>query len=587
MVVAVSVLASLSVPAPSSAAPPTVTRSGGPDRASTAVAISTTAWPDGAKTALVARSDTHPDALAAAPLAAALDAPLLLTRPDALEPVVADELRRLGVDEVVLLGGPAAISERVAQQAAALGTRVRRIAGADRYATAQMIADALAETTGAAAATAYVARGSGERGWADALSVAPLAGRQRIPLLLADHQLLPYSSIWLSHLKGFTLVGGEAVLDTDLGAALRVDRSRLSGSDRYATSLRVADAALADLRANKRLDSGLQVWLATGTTFPDALAAGPAVANRNAVLLLAPPRWQGSATRTWIVEHADEITEVRLLGSSKALPDAVAADLARGPGGQAAHAIIDASFDGAAVGPMAGDTWRAADGFRWVNGDRYDNLSIVEEDGQKFVRALIPKGRYQKGMMREIRLPSEHQTDELYLEYDLRWSSPQAPSTAEGTREMFGKGGKLPGFYGGRLIDASGGHRPNGDEFSMRMMWYGPSAYRHMSPGQMSYYAYTMDGKQKVGKWDTAFQRDRWVTIRQHVKLNTVGEADGIVRAWVDDQQVWDQHGVRFRDTSVPIQGIAMHAWRGGNDGSWTSKYDAYVDLRNFRVWRP
>ena len=383
-VLILAVVAPLSASAPSSATPLSVTRSGGADRAATAVAVSKAGWPSGARTALVARSDVHPDALAAAPLAAALDAPLLLTRPDRLEQGVIDELKRLGVRQVLLLGGPSAISEQAKAQAAKLAT-VRRVAGANRYATAKVIADELAATTGTEAKAAYVARGSGDRGWADALSVAPLAGRQGRPLLLADDRRLPYDEAWLGKLDRLTLVGGEAVLRTDLGPKMRAVRSRLAGANRYATSLAVADAAVEDLRATGRLDAGLQVWLATGTSFPDALAAGPAVANRNAVLLLAPPRWEGSATRDWIVEHADQITEVRLLGSSKAVPDAVAADLTRidpdapqpSPSDSYTYQLMySARADRSGAKPLDGAT---------VSGPIYVFLARCEADGSSCV----------------------------------------------------------------------------------------------------------------------------------------------------------------------------------------------------------
>lgn len=328
-VVVLLALAPLTVTGRSWADPLAVTRVEGEHRAATAVAVSAAAWPAGADTVFLARSDAYPDALSAAPLATALDAPLLLTRPDRLEAVVADEIARLDVREVVLLGGPNAVSAEVASQVRALGATVRRVAGADRFATSAAIADELRKRSGPARSGAYVARATQGKGWADALSAAPLAGRQGRPLLLADHTRLPYTAGWLSAYDALTLVGGSAVLDDALLRSAGRPASRVAGADRYATSLALADAALDDLRASGRLGGGLQVWLATGTNFPDALAAGPAVGRRDAVLLLVPPAWFTSATRQWIAEHAGDIADIRLLGGQAALPDRVAEDLAR------------------------------------------------------------------------------------------------------------------------------------------------------------------------------------------------------------------------------------------------------------------
>ena len=51
------------------------------------------------------------------------------------------EIKRLGVDEVIISGGPASVSEKVVSQLKKAGYNVRRIAGKDRYETAEKIGD--------------------------------------------------------------------------------------------------------------------------------------------------------------------------------------------------------------------------------------------------------------------------------------------------------------------------------------------------------------------------------------------------------------------------------------------------------------
>lgn len=94
----------------------------------------------------VADGRNFPDALAGATLAATAGAPLLMVKP---EPPVPSEttaaLAALDPDRIVILGGPLAVSEEVADALVpytATGT-VTRLFGDSRYGTAAAIADAL------------------------------------------------------------------------------------------------------------------------------------------------------------------------------------------------------------------------------------------------------------------------------------------------------------------------------------------------------------------------------------------------------------------------------------------------------------
>ena len=138
---------------------------------------------DVADVALLARADQYPDTLTGAPLAAALDGPILLTPPDDLAAVVADELVRLGVDRVVLLGGEEALTPAVADAVRDLGIdSIARVAGDTRFDTAAEVASAVTYLT--SARHVYVAEGADPdpmRGWPDALSASALAAAQGTP----------------------------------------------------------------------------------------------------------------------------------------------------------------------------------------------------------------------------------------------------------------------------------------------------------------------------------------------------------------------------------------------------------------------
>ena len=158
--------------------PVTYTRVQGGDRVATAVETSKQQYRAGADTVVVAVSGQYADALAGAPLAYQLTAPLLLTPGASLAPAAAAEVRRLGAKRAVVLGGPAALAPKVEADLKAAGvTTVERIAGADRFATAAEVAGRLSDKS-----SVFVVEGADadpRRGWPDAISVGPAVGADR------------------------------------------------------------------------------------------------------------------------------------------------------------------------------------------------------------------------------------------------------------------------------------------------------------------------------------------------------------------------------------------------------------------------
>lgn len=106
-------------PSPTTPAAPgrTTTRLSGPDRITTAIAISADQFPSGAAAVYLARADQPADAVAGGVLT---DGPILLVPScGAMPPVVAAEIARLDPVEVVALGGPGAVCDAILEAAAA------------------------------------------------------------------------------------------------------------------------------------------------------------------------------------------------------------------------------------------------------------------------------------------------------------------------------------------------------------------------------------------------------------------------------------------------------------------------------------
>jgi putative cell wall-binding protein len=295
-----------------------VDRHSGATRVETAAAVSG-AGQDTADTVIIARADVHADALAGAPLALQLAAPLLLSDQDGLPQATRDEVRRLGAQQAVLLGGAAALGPAVESALRSMGLEVRRVAGPNRFATAAAIAAELPEGR-------EVFLASGEA-FADALSASGLAARLRRPILLtATDQLPAESAAVLTERHHVTIVGGAAVVSDEVAAAIegRVGGvRRLSGPTRYDTSAAVAEEAV------DRGYSPTVTWVATGVDFPDGLVAGAAAARDRGVLLLVDSESleRSPASRDWLQRNAQAIANVRIAGGRAAVSDAVAAAL--------------------------------------------------------------------------------------------------------------------------------------------------------------------------------------------------------------------------------------------------------------------
>ncbi len=305
---------------------PVVERVFGTGRIETGVELSREAFSD-APAAVLARADAFPDALAAASLAAEIGGPVLLTGSDRLAPVVADELRRLGVERVYLAGGPAALAPQVQADAAALGVDVVRLAGVDRFVTADAIGREVVRL-GGPVERVVLARADD---FPDALAASNVATYGRAPILLAATTELPQQTqraldALLPDGAGEVLVaGGSAVVAPEVESAVAArghDVRRLSGGTRFDTAVALAREAVA-------LGADLQpTVVANGFAFPDALAAGPAAHAQGGALLIVDPV---DATRSQVVldllTSRDEVQTVLVAGGDQAIAPLVESQL--------------------------------------------------------------------------------------------------------------------------------------------------------------------------------------------------------------------------------------------------------------------
>jgi putative cell wall-binding protein len=325
--------AGIAIPASAAgAATPTVTRISGATRFDTAIAASQDQFSaaGSAKAVVLARADTYPDALSGGPLAAKVGGPLLLTSSTSLPSSVQAELIRVlpKGGTVYVLGGTSAVSTSVETTITGLGFVVQRLAGADRFATAVAVAGAMGNPT-----TVFEATGLN---FPDALAGGPAAIKSGGAILLTNGS--SQSTATAAYLAAHT--GGKHYALGGPAAAADKTATPLVGDDRYGTAAGVADLFF---------PSATSIGVATGTDFPDALAAGPDLAAKGAPLVLvAPTGAVPGGTTAALLALSTTVRSAELFGGTASVSDDVATQVGTlaGAGAAAAAANTSAAFTG-------------------------------------------------------------------------------------------------------------------------------------------------------------------------------------------------------------------------------------------------
>ncbi|MGG0720096.1 N-acetylmuramoyl-L-alanine amidase [Robertmurraya massiliosenegalensis] len=249
-------------------------RLGGLDRFEVAINVSKQGW-SSASTVVLANWDAYGDALAATPLAYKNNAPILLTKPATLESRTKAEIQRLKAKNVIIVGGPISVSEKIVSELKNMGISVRRISGNSRMQVAENIAKELSTAKKVVIADGF--------NYPDALSIAPYAARNGFPILLTNNMHELQSS---TH----TLINQRSITETIIsGGPLSVSDKvynnvpnprRFGGNSRYEVSSNIANAYF---------KGSSTAFVAKGMVFADALTGTVLAAKKNAPILLSYP----------------------------------------------------------------------------------------------------------------------------------------------------------------------------------------------------------------------------------------------------------------------------------------------------------
>lgn len=304
-----------------------VTRIAGQDRKETATNIASSFINETKpKTIIVAYGYNYADALAGAPLARQLNAPIVLVGAyqdsgNVLK-YVKSALANNG--NIVLLGGTGVVPDSFKEWFIANGvdaSHITRYGGADRFETASKIVNAVT-----ASSTAPIFIASGEN-FPDALSASSVAAARgyRIFLTTANNESA-YLSNYLSKNKPSKvyLLGGSGVISTEQESAIATQLGnkdsvkRLGGAIRYETSQAIA---------NEFKDGVTNAIIVNGEDYPDAIS-GSVLAMRTPSITLLTPSDNLSGIKNFLADN-DTITSGLLLGGTGVLPDSVKTSLSK------------------------------------------------------------------------------------------------------------------------------------------------------------------------------------------------------------------------------------------------------------------
>ncbi len=258
----------------------------GDNRWETAAAAAKTAYPEGASTVILVTGNNFPDALTANALAGALDCPILLSRLDSVPEATEELLKEWNNPNIILVGGNWTCEDELNT----LGTITERIAGKNRYETAEKVVEyglekGLFDTDEVIVATGAKA--------ADALSMSAWAFKYKMPILLANSKG-EFTENTQTLLEKFDMVYVAGASSCVKSAALskagfaqwKGNMVRLYGDNRYETSYAIARYFLTEYEGEKGKVSETCYAMGLDENYPDALVGGMIAGRAGAPIIL-------------------------------------------------------------------------------------------------------------------------------------------------------------------------------------------------------------------------------------------------------------------------------------------------------------
>ena len=267
-----------------------VTRIAGEDRIATSIEISKEMFNE-SDNVVLASGFNFADALSAGQLAAALNAPLILSK-DQLDSRTSDEIAKLKPKNMYIVGGENALSSNIEESVKSVvnDINVERLKGNDRYETSVKVMEKTKEFVDAE----YLLIASGKN-FPDALSATSFMADHKALMVLSDGNSYPKSN-----LKEIAIGGvNQLPLNGFTG-------ERIAGNDRYQTALAIA---------KRSFESNENAILANSKVFADSLSAVSVAKNYKAPIILTDNENLTQSTKNYL----EKMNSVTIIGGEKSV----------------------------------------------------------------------------------------------------------------------------------------------------------------------------------------------------------------------------------------------------------------------------
>ena len=260
----------------------------GDNRYKTAIKVSQAGWSK-ADTVIVVNRFATTEGVIATPLATTYNAPILLTNNNSTPDYVINELKRLKVKNIIVVGNESQVGSGAINALKKSGASITRIGGNNITEISLNIAKAIDEKHDVN--KVYVANGS--NGQIDALTIAAKAGEDKQPIILTEKNSINSSVYnWLKSesLSDAYVIGGENVVSKDVLnkidgiVSADVSKNRVYGSDRHETNAAVINKFYHDKNLNA-------LFVAKSNELVDAMTCGPLAATKKSPILINPTNY--------------------------------------------------------------------------------------------------------------------------------------------------------------------------------------------------------------------------------------------------------------------------------------------------------
>lgn len=291
----------------------------GQNRYETSAAVSKSGWTT-SDYVILASGEGYADALCAAPIAKKYGAPILLTESGNLNQAVKEEITRLKAKYIIEIGGTASISQSIEDQLKSMSLDVQRLGGQNRFETSVTVAKALGTIDKVVVTSGY--------GFADALSIAPIAASQNIPILLTGADSLPdavqsYIDKNKDSIKDSYIIGGQGVI-SDSAISTLPQSVRISGQNRFETNVKVLDYFKGSIDFDNLYV--VQADGPTGNEFADALSGSALAAKTSSPIILTYNNMY-SETESFIKSNVSKDASITAIGGMAAVPESLVSSL--------------------------------------------------------------------------------------------------------------------------------------------------------------------------------------------------------------------------------------------------------------------